>query len=196
MILSVYCIYEAYIVLNPKRMEDLTRGQMLSAEEYQKLCRDHGLSAFTVGIGAEGLRDVLKKINLDDEASKLREDLSEVSSEARRKKILNACGWWKIPPFQSASGMDDLENLPVLPADLRPLVQLDGGRFTNSDINELYRRVINRNNRLTRLMELSAPEVIINNEKRMLQEAVDLYWITVGAQPAVGTNKRPAEIFN
>ena len=85
-----------------------------------------------------------------------------------------------------------LENLPVLPADLRPLVQLDGGRFTNSDINDLYRRVINRNNRLTRLMELSAPEVIINNEKRMLQEAVDsLLDNGRRGKPAVGTNKRP-----
>ena len=185
--------YEAYIVLNPKRMEDLTRGQMLSAEEYQKLCRDHGLSAFTVGIGAEGLRDVLKKINLDDEASKLREDLSEVSSEARRKKIFKRLRL--VEKFRRSNLHPEwmiLENLPVLPADLRPLVQLDGGRFTNSDINDLYRRVINRNNRLTRLMELSAPEVIINNEKRMLQEAVDsLLDNGRRGKPAVGTNKRP-----
>ncbi|MGI9337256.1 MAG: DNA-directed RNA polymerase subunit beta' [Gammaproteobacteria bacterium] len=209
--------YEAYVVLDPKRLDGkkwrdvlpvehhgvmddpkrlddvIARGSVMSVKEYQDgLCASGG-NPVVIGIGAEGLHDFLKKMDMDDEVERLQLELNEGGSETRRKKALKRL---KLAQnFRQANLRPEwmiLRVLPVLPADLRPLVQLEGGRFTNSDINDLYRRVINRNNRLTRLTELGAPEVIVNNEKRMLQEAVDAL-LDNGrrGKPAVGSNKRP-----
>ncbi len=212
--------YEAHVVLDPKRAdgkrwrdilpphlhnvmddpkrrldETIQRGSVMSVKEYQEgICAtDQGANMITVGIGAEGLHDYLKKIDLDEEVETLRAELKEGSSETRRKRIFKRL---KLAEnFRRANLRPEwmiLKVLPVLPADLRPLVQLDGGRFTSSDINDLYRRVINRNNRLMRLTDLGAPDVIVNNEKRMLQEAVDAL-LDNGrrGKPALGSNKRP-----
>ena len=210
--------YEAYVVLDPKRLdgmkwrdvlkpeyhammddpkrldEVIERGAVMSVKEYQDvLCASQGGNPVTIGIGAEGLHDFLKKIDLDEDVETLHKELAEGGSETRRKKIYKRL---KLSEYFRRANLRPewmiLKVLPVLPADLRPLVQLEGGRFTNSDINDLYRRVINRNNRLTRLTELGAPDVIVNNEKRMLQEAVDAL-LDNGrrGKPAVGSNKRP-----
>ena len=178
-----------------KRLDDvIERGSVMSVKEYQDgLCASQSANAVAIGIGAEGLHDFLKKIDLDEDVETLHKELAKGGSETRRKKIYKRL---KLSEhFRRANLRPEwmiLKVLPVLPADLRPLVQLEGGRFTNSDINDLYRRVINRNNRLTRLTELGAPDVIVNNEKRMLQEAVDAL-LDNGrrGKPAVGSNKRP-----
>ena len=185
--------FEVYVVIDPQRVAELERGQILKIEEYQELQEKHP-GGFRVGIGAEGVREFLKDINLGDEAKILRDDLERhAHSDSRRKKIFKRLKI--IENFQQANLRPEwmvLETLPVLPPDLRPLVQLEGGRFTTSDLNDLYRRVINRNNRLQRLMDLDAPEVIINNEKRMLQEAVDsLLDNSRRGKPSVGSNRRP-----
>ena len=176
---------------NKRLKETITRGAVMSIKEYEALCTAGG-NPVTVGIGAEGLHDFLKKINLEEEVAVLQEELAKGGSETHRKKILKHL---KLAQYFLKANLRPewmiLKVLPVLPADLRPLVPLESGRFTNSDINDLYRRVINRNNRLTRLTELGAPEVIVNNEKRMLQEAVDAL-LDNGrrGKPAVGSNKR------
>ena len=184
--------FEVYVVIDPGRVPELDRGKLLKVEEYQELC-DKYPRAFRAGIGAEGVRDFLKKIDLAEESQTLRGELSRAGSETRRKKIFKRLKI--IESFERAGLRPEwmvLEALPVLPPDLRPLVQLEGGRFTTSDLNDLYRRVINRNNRLKRLMDLGAPEVIINNEKRMLQESVDsLLDNGRRGKPATGANRRP-----
>ncbi len=185
--------FEAYVVLDPKRVRDIDRGQLLNAETYFELVREHGPSAFVAGIGAEGLRIFLKEIDLKEEIEFLQQQLEGTSSATKQRKILKRMKL--MQNFIKANIRPEwmiLEKLPVLPPNLRPLVQLEGGRFTNSDLNDLYRRVINRNNRLRKLLELDAPEIIVNNEKRMLQEAVDSL-IDNGrrGKPAVGPNKRP-----
>ena len=185
--------FEAYVVLDPKRIKEIERGKLLNVETYQNLIREYGEGSFDAGMGAEGLRDFLKEINLDDEVEFLREELLRSSSATKTKKLLKRL---KLMENFRAAGLRPewmiLETLPVLPPNLRPLVQLDGVRFTTSDLNDLYRRVINRNNRLRKLIELAAPEIIVNNEKRMLQEAVDsLLDNGRRGKPAVGANKRP-----
>ena len=146
-----------------------------------------------VGIGAEALKKLLKKVKISDELALLLEEMKEVSSEVRRRKLIK-----RVKLFESfnQSGLDPssliINVLPVIPPDLRPLVALDGGRFASSDLNDLYRRVINRNNRLMRLIELRAPEIIIRNEKRMLQESVDALFDNGRRGRAIlGSNKRP-----
>ena len=185
--------FEAYIVLDPKRLPDLERGRLLNADEYQKLREEHGLTSFDAGIGAEGLRDFLKKIDLEGEIEQLGNEMEEANSETKRKKIFKRLKLMKN--FHAANLRPEwmiLEALPVLPPNLRPLVQLDGIRFTTSDLNELYRRVINRNDRLRKLLELEAPEILINNEKRMLQEAVDsLLDNGRRGKPAMSSAKQP-----
>ena len=167
---------ESYVVLDPGNAEqtDLARGQVMSEEEYDNLLQVHGSSAFRVGVGAEAIQELLAGLKIEDLADDLREQLDEASSEASRKKIQKRLK--VVEAFKNSDAKPEwmmLSVIPVLPPDLRPLVPLDGGRFATSDLNDLYRRVINRNNRLLRLIELNAPEIIIRNEKRMLQESVD-----------------------
>ena len=183
--------FEAYVVIDPRRAP-LEPGQMLSIEEFQRYETEYR-GDFKAGIGAEGLRDYLKSLDLDSEAELLREEMTSTTSATRRKKAFKRLKL--VENLRQAALRPEwmvLEALPVLPPDLRPLVQLDGGRFTTSDLNDLYRRVINRNNRLRRLVELNAPSVIVNNEKRMLQEAVDsLLDNGRRGKPVLGTNRRP-----
>jgi len=183
--------FEAYVVLDGGET-DLERGQTLSEEKYRELMDAHA-GQFSAGMGAEAIREMLSSIDLDDEAGKLRVEMVDAASEAKRKKVAKRL---KVVEAFIQSGNHPewmiLETIPVLPPELRPLVPLDGGRFATSDLNDLYRRVINRNNRLKRLMELRAPEVIIRNEKRMLQEAVDALFDNGRRGRAItGPNKRP-----
>ncbi len=183
--------FEAFVVTEPG-MTPLTKGQLLTEEDYLAKLEEYG-DEFKAGMGAEGVRDLLKGIDLEGEVEKLRSELSKTSSEtkikkyAKRLKVLEAFMKSGIRPDWMI-----LEVLPVLPPELRPLVPLDGGRFATSDLNDLYRRVINRNNRLKRLLELKAPDIIVRNEKRMLQESVDSLLDNGRRGKAMtGANKRP-----
>ena len=184
----LYC--EAHMVTDPGNTT-LAEGEILTEDRYQKSLGEFG-HTFHVGMGGEIVRDMLKKIDLDELAKKLRKDLKKTKSMATAKKLAKRLKL--VEQFRESGNRPEwmmLEVVPVLPPDLRPLVPLDGGRFATSDLNDLYRRVINRNNRLKRLMELSAPDIIIRNEKRMLQEAVDaLFDNGRRAKPFVGPNKR------
>ncbi len=164
--------FEAFVVTDPG-MTPLQRRQLLTEDDYLAKVEEYG-DEFTALMGAEGIRDLLRKLDSAHEMEQLRKDLGNTGSEAKIKKIAKRL---KVLEAFSKSGIKPdwmvMEVLPVLPPDLRPLVPLDGGRFATSDLNDLYRRVINRNNRLKRLLELKAPEIIVRNEKRMLQEAVD-----------------------
>jgi len=191
----LYCV--AYVVLDPGET-DLEVGQILSEENYEEIVEEKGDDALDVGMGAEAIRELLESIDIEGLAAELRAAMREARSEAKRKKIAKRL---KVVEAFKESGNDFTPNepawmvlttLPVLPPDLRPLVPLDGGRFATSDLNDLYRRVINRNNRLKRLLELNAPEIIIRNEKRMLQEAVDaLFDNGRRGKTITGPNKRP-----
>src|SRR5690606_16491503 len=135
---------------------------------------EYGEESFRAEIGAEAIREMLRSIDLEEERKKIREDLRDQGSEAKRKKLVKRLKL--VEAFIDAGIKPDwmiMDVVPVIPPELRPLVPLDGGRFATSDLNDLYRRVINRNNRLKRLMELGAPDIIVRNEKRMLQESVD-----------------------
>ena len=184
--------YEEYIVLEPGEGTGLKEGELLSEERYRELVDEFG-DSFVAEMGAESVKELLNRIDLDMLAVDLRREMLETKSEAKRKKVVKRLK--TLEAFRSSGNRPDwmiLEVIPVLPPELRPLVPLDGGRFATSDLNDLYRRVINRNNRLKRLMELRAPEIIIRNEKRMLQEAVDaLFDNGRRGRPIVGSNKRP-----
>ena len=186
----LYC--EAYAVTDPGKTE-LRRGHLLSEEEYQKLQDEHGFDGIAAAMGGEAIRDLLKQVEIESLCKSLRQDMIDTNSEAKRKKYakrLKVCEALRESGNRPEWAM--LEVIPVLPPDLRPLVPLDGGRFATSDLNDLYRRVINRNNRLKRLQELNAPEIIIRNEKRMLQEAVDaLFDNGRRGKSITGPNKRP-----
>jgi len=187
----LYC--ESYVVVDPKD-SGLQRGELLSEERYQKAIEElGGDDKFTAGMGAESIRELLRAINIPQLAEQLRGEMREATSEAKRKKIAKRLK--VVEAFNQSSNKPEwmmLEVIPVIPPDLRPLVPLDGGRFATSDLNDLYRRVINRNNRLKRLQELNAPEIIIRNEKRMLQEAVDaLFDNGRRGKTITGPNKRP-----
>ncbi len=164
--------FEAYVVVEPG-MTPLKRCQLLTEDDFLAKSEEFG-EEFDASMGAEGIRDLLKSINVDRDIETLRGELQATSSEAKIKKIAKRL---KVLEGFQRSGIKPewmvMEVLPVLPPELRPLVPLDGGRFATSDLNDLYRRVINRNNRLKRLLELKAPEIIVRNEKRMLQESVD-----------------------
>ncbi|MYD76987.1 MAG: DNA-directed RNA polymerase subunit beta', partial [Gammaproteobacteria bacterium] len=164
--------FEAYVVIDPG-ISDLERGQLLSEERYHEAIGNYG-DDFQASMGAEAIRILLREIDLEVEAELLREDLEQTNSEAKQKKLISRL---KVIEAFLHSGNNPawmiMDVLPVLPPDLRPLVPLEGGRFATSDLNDLYRRVINRNNRLKRLLDLNAPDLIVRNEKRMLQEAVD-----------------------
>ncbi len=184
--------YESYIVIDPGET-DLEEGHLLSEMEYREKVKVYGPGSFEAGMGAEAIRKVLANIDIDDVAEQLRIDLGSTNSEAKRKKLIKRIK--VLQAFQGSGSKPEwmvLEVIPVIPPDLRPLVPLDGGRFATSDLNDLYRRVINRNNRLKRLIELSAPDIIVRNEKRMLQEAVDaLFDNGRRGRPITGANKRP-----
>ncbi|MBV8132954.1 MAG: DNA-directed RNA polymerase subunit beta', partial [Alphaproteobacteria bacterium] len=184
--------FENYVVIEPG-LTPLKQHQLLSEEEFQKAQDEYGDDQFTASIGAESLRTMLSAIDLAEEKEKLRSELLETSSEARRKKLVKRLKL--VEAFIESNSRPEwmiLEVIPVIPPELRPLVPLDGGRFATSDLNDLYRRVINRNNRLKRLIELRAPDIIVRNEKRMLQEAVDaLFDNGRRGRIITGANKRP-----
>ena len=184
--------FEAYVVCDPGMVSNLTRAQLLTEEQYLEMMEEHG-DEFHALMGAEGIRELLRNLDLTSEVESLRAELEVTSSEAKNKKLAKRLKI--LEGFQKSGIKPDwmvLEVLPVLPPDLRPLVPLDGGRFATSDLNDLYRRVINRNNRLKRLLELKAPEIIVRNEKRMLQESVDSLLDNGRRGKAMtGANKRP-----
>jgi DNA-directed RNA polymerase subunit beta' len=184
--------FEAYIVTEPG-MTPLKPMQLLSEEEYMDAQDEYGEDQFRAGIGAEAIKEILQAINLEESLADAEEDLRETGSEAKRKKLVKRIKL--LEAFISSGTRPEwmiLDCVPVLPPELRPLVPLDGGRFATSDLNDLYRRVINRNNRLKRLMELKAPDIIVRNEKRMLQESVDaLFDNGRRGRVITGANKRP-----
>jgi DNA-directed RNA polymerase subunit beta' len=187
--------FESYVVIEPG-LTPLKLHQLLNEEEFIKAQEEFGEEAFTASIGAEAMQKMLSAIVLDGEGGereRIREDLRETASEAKRKKLVKRLKL--VESFISSNSRPEwmiLEVVPVIPPELRPLVPLDGGRFATSDLNDLYRRVINRNNRLKRLIELRAPDIIVRNEKRMLQEAVDaLFDNGRRGRIITGANKRP-----
>ncbi|MCL2469314.1 MAG: DNA-directed RNA polymerase subunit beta' [Alphaproteobacteria bacterium] len=184
--------FENYIVTEPG-LTPLKLHQLLSEEDYIQAQDDYGEDAFTAMIGAEAVKQILSGIDLHEEKVRLRSEMRETGSDAKRKKIVKRLKC--IESFIESGARPEwmiLDVVPVIPPELRPLVPLDGGRFATSDLNDLYRRVINRNNRLKRLMELRAPDIIVRNEKRMLQESVDaLFDNGRRGRVITGANKRP-----
>ena len=183
--------FESYVVSEPG-MTTLERSQLLTEEEYLDALEEHG-DEFEAKMGAEAVYELLKALDVDADVVSMREELPSINSETKRKKITKRLKL--LESFQLSGNKPEwmiLTILPVLPPDLRPLVPLDGGRFATSDLNDLYRRVINRNNRLKRLLDLAAPDIIVRNEKRMLQEAVDALLDNGRRGRAItGSNKRP-----
>ncbi|MDA8141908.1 MAG: DNA-directed RNA polymerase subunit beta' [Desulfobacteraceae bacterium] len=183
--------FDSYIVIDPKETP-LTPCQLLTEEKYREALEQYG-AKFEAGIGAEAIKRLLEGLNLDELYTSLRDEVRNTNSAAKRQKLSKRL---RIVDAFRKSGLNPvwmiMDVIPVLPPDLRPLVPLEGGRFATSDLNDLYRRVINRNNRLKRLMDLKAPDIIVRNEKRMLQEAVDVLFDN-GRHGRVitGTNKRP-----
>ena len=183
--------FESYVVIDPG-MTTLEKGQLLNDEQYFEALEEFG-DDFDARMGAEAVRELLHAIDLEHEIGRLREEIPQTNSETKIKKLSK-----RLKLMEAFLGSGNLPEwmvltvLPVLPPDLRPLVPLDGGRFATSDLNDLYRRVINRNNRLKRLLDLSAPDIIVRNEKRMLQEAVDALLDNGRRGRAItGSNKRP-----
>jgi len=183
--------FESYLVLDPG-MTPLERGQLLTDEQYYEAVEEYG-DEFDAKMGAEAVFDLLKNIDLASELTQLRENIGATNSETKIKRLTKRIKLMEA--FIESGNRPEymvLTVLPVLPPDLRPLVPLDGGRFATSDLNDLYRRVINRNNRLRRLLDLNAPDIIVRNEKRMLQESVDALLDNGRRGRAItGTNKRP-----
>ena len=182
--------FAAYIVLDPKDTP-LMRRQLLTEKEYRDYYEKYG-SHFEVGMGAEAIKRLLEELDLDKMSRELRQELKEVSGQRRIRAIRRL---EVVEAFRKSGNKPHwmiMDVVPVIPPELRPMVQLDGGRFATSDLNDLYRRVINRNNRLKRLLELKAPDIIVRNEKRMLQEAVDAL-IDNGrrGRPVTGPGNRP-----
>ena len=183
--------FESYAVLEPGD-SNFKVGEVLNEEKYRKAVAEFG-TKFRAGMGAEVIREMLMKLNLDELAETLRIETADTSSEAKKKKLAKRLK--VVESIRASNNKPEwmiLQRIPVIPPDLRPLVPLDGGRFATSDLNDLYRRVINRNNRLKKLLELNAPEIIVRNEKRMLQEAVDaLFDNGKRGKTIMGPNKRP-----
>ena len=184
--------FESFIVIEPG-MTPLKPFQLLSEEEYYDAQDEYGEENFRAGIGAEAMKEMLSDLDMEAELEQAEEDLRETNSEAKRKKLVKRIKL--LEAFINSGTRPEwmiLDVVPVLPPELRPLVPLDGGRFATSDLNDLYRRVINRNNRLKRLIELRAPDIIVRNEKRMLQESVDaLFDNGRRGRVITGANKRP-----
>jgi DNA-directed RNA polymerase subunit beta' len=183
--------FECYVVIDPGDTP-LKTGELLTEDKYRRSKEVYG-GSFSAGIGAEAIRKLLKEIDVNELSEKLRSEMKDTASEAKKKKISKRLK--AVESFKNSGNKPEwmiLEVIPIIPPDLRPLVPLDGGRFATSDLNDLYRRVINRNNRLKRLLELDAPDIIISNEKRMLQEAVDVLFDNGRRGRAItGRNKRP-----
>ncbi|QCQ21062.1 DNA-directed RNA polymerase subunit beta' [Desulfoglaeba alkanexedens] len=183
--------FDSYIVIDPGETP-LIKGELMGEEKYRQMIQEYG-TGFRAGIGAEAIKELLMGLDLQGLARELRLEMTETNSVAKRKKLAKRLK--VIEAFKDSENQPEwtiLDVIPVLPPDLRPLVPLDGGRFATSDLNDLYRRVINRNNRLKRLMELNAPDIIIRNEKRMLQEAVDVLFDNGRRGKIItGANKRP-----
>ena len=184
--------FESYVVMEPG-LTELKQNELLNEDQFRQAQDEHGADSFTAGIGAEAIRTMLSALDLPAERDLLRVELAETTSEAKRKKLVKRLKL--VEAFVTSRNRPEwmiLEVVPVIPPELRPLVPLDGGRFATSDLNDLYRRVINRNNRLKRLIELRAPEIIVRNEKRMLQESVDaLFDNGRRGRVITGANKRP-----
>ncbi|MCP4341107.1 MAG: DNA-directed RNA polymerase subunit beta' [Desulfobulbaceae bacterium] len=183
--------FESYIVVEPG-LTPLGLYELLTEEQYENAIEEYGEDTFRAGIGAEAIREILSQIDLEEEIDIVKSDMKATKSQAKRKKLVKRLKL--IEAFHSSGTKPEwmiLDVIPVIPPELRPLVPLDGGRFATSDLNDLYRRVINRNNRLKRLMELRAPDIIIRNEKRMLQESVDALFDNGRRGRAIaGANKR------
>ena len=183
--------FDSFIVLDPGETS-LGRGELLTEEKYRQMVQEYP-NGFTASIGAEAIKQLLSELDLEKLALELREEMFKTNSMAKRKKLAKRLKI--IDAFRESENRPEwmiMDVIPVLPPDLRPLVPLDGGRFATSDLNDLYRRVINRNNRLKRLMELNAPDIIIRNEKRMLQEAVDVLFDNGRRGKTItGASKRP-----
>ena len=186
-------LYFEYFLVTEPGLTSLSKGQLLSEEDYENALDEFGDESFEVSIGAEAIKKILLDMNLDEEVVKIREELANTGSEIKRKKLVKRLKL--VESFLQSGAKPEwmiLDVVPVIPPELRPLVPLDGGRFATSDLNDLYRRVINRNNRLRRLLELRAPDIIIRNEKRMLQESVDaLFDNGRRGRVITGVNKRP-----
>jgi DNA-directed RNA polymerase subunit beta' len=184
--------FESYVITDPKSIP-LKRGDLISEEKYREIKGKYGEDAIEAGVGAEAVKKLLQQVDIKEMAEQLRVDMRETQSEAKRKKLAKRLR--VIEAFRDSGNRPEwmiLGVIPVIPPDLRPLVPLDGGRFATSDLNDLYRRVINRNNRLKRLLELNAPDIIIRNEKRMLQEAVDaLFDNGKRGRVITGANRKP-----
>ena len=183
--------FASYVVVNPGET-GLNEKQLLTEKEYRTAVEKYGYGTFTVGMGAEAVKQLLQNIDLEQESKELRADLKDSTGQKRIRTIRRL---EVVEAFKKSGNKPEwmiLDAIPVIPPDLRPMVQLDGGRFATSDLNDLYRRVINRNNRLKRLLELGAPDIIVRNEKRMLQEAVDAL-IDNGrrGRPVTGPGNRP-----
>jgi len=183
--------FESFVVTDPG-MTTLERGQLLNDEQYYDALEEFG-DDFQAKMGAEAIQDLMTDLDIEDEANTLREEIPNTNSETKLKKLSKRLKL--LDGFINSGNKPEwmvLSVLPVLPPDLRPLVPLDGGRFATSDLNDLYRRVINRNNRLKRLLDLNAPDIIVRNEKRMLQESVDALLDNGRRGRAItGSNKRP-----
>jgi len=184
--------FDSYIVLDPGST-NLAKMQVISEDQYLQVIDHYGEDALVVGMGAEAVRSLLEELNLEELRAMLREESQATKSQTKKKKLTKRLKI--VEAFLESANKPEwmvMEVIPVIPPELRPLVPLDGGRFATSDLNDLYRRVINRNNRLKRLMELGAPDIIIRNEKRMLQEAVDALFDNGRRGRAItGTNGRP-----
>ncbi|MBI1308244.1 MAG: DNA-directed RNA polymerase subunit beta' [Proteobacteria bacterium] len=190
--LEAILYFEKWVVVDAG-MTTLTQGQLINEEEYYQAVEEFGEDSFTAQIGAEALRNILRSLDLPKLQAELSADLTEDVSDLRRRKIVKRLKM--VNAFLDSGNKPEwmiMDVVPVLPPELRPLVPLDGGRFATSDLNDLYRRVVNRNNRLKRLIELRAPEIIVRNEKRMLQESVDaLFDNGRRGRVITGANKRP-----
>ena len=184
--------FENHIVIEPG-LTNLKFKQILTDEEYNKALDENSADSFSAGIGATAIRKIFETMDLNEEKENIKIEFSETKSDIKKKKLIRRLKL--VEQFLTSGNKPEwmiLSSLPVIPPDLRPLVPLDGGRFATSDLNDLYRRVINRNNRLRRLIELKAPDIIVRNEMRMLQESVDaLFDNTRRARPITGSNKRP-----
>ncbi|MEM9123981.1 MAG: DNA-directed RNA polymerase subunit beta', partial [Pseudomonadota bacterium] len=184
--------FENWVVIEPG-LTPLKERELLSEEQFYDAQETYGQDSFTAAIGAEAIREMLESMDLEKETDKIRQEIIETTSELKPKKLVKRLKL--IEAFIKSGNRPEwmiMAVVPVIPPELRPLVPLDGGRFATSDLNDLYRRVINRNNRLKRLMELRAPDIIIRNEKRMLQEAVDaLFDNGRRGRVITGANKRP-----
>ena len=185
-------LYFENFVIMETGTTDLKLHQLMSESEHQDALDEYG-SEFQSSIGAEAIKEMLKEVNLIEERNFMRGELKVITSEIKRKKYVKRLKL--VEAFINSGNLPEwmiLDVVPILPPELRPLVPLDGGRFATSDLNDLYRRVINRNNRLKRLLDLRAPDIIIRNEKRMLQESVDaLFDNSRRSRPITGSNKRP-----